>query len=124
MPKLLKSKVAGYFLWFDSSCTEEPAHIHTSNSPKLVYAGSAKIWVFINGRTKIEYPGEVSAKALSLICDYLQNHYLEFFRLWSEFKTPFAVLGSPGDEFVLADIEQLQLEQRKLNNLDPLQGDD
>ncbi|MCL2016304.1 MAG: DUF4160 domain-containing protein [Defluviitaleaceae bacterium] len=112
MPKIFKNKVAGYFLYFDSSCLEEPAHLHTSESPKLIYAGNAKIWVFPDGNTKIQYAGDVPEKSLRLIQDYLSNHYLEFFELWSKKKTPFEILGFDDRTFTLADIEEIQRQQQ------------
>ena len=112
MPRFTKSKVAGYYLYFDTSCMDEPAHLHTSSSPKLIYAGTAKIWVYIDGSTKIAYKGEVSEKSLSIIQKYIKNHYLEFFALWEKHCTPFEILGYPDETFTLADIQQLQQEQQ------------
>lgn len=53
MPKYTTDIIAGYTLYFTSKCIVEAMHVHASNK-KLTEAGSAKLFVFENGDTKIE----------------------------------------------------------------------
>jgi len=53
MPKYFDFKVSGYYLYFTSFDGSEPFHVHASISSKLTEAGSAKIWVYRNGDTKV-----------------------------------------------------------------------
>lgn len=52
MPKYFEYKVAGYYLYFTSSCVVEAMHVHASDR-KLTEAGSAKFWVHSNGDAEL-----------------------------------------------------------------------
>jgi len=76
-----------------------------------VQAGSAKIWVYIDGTTEIVNPGHVSKNDLSTICKYIEKHYIELFFLWEKTFGKLEIKDEPGLLFTALDIQQQQQQQ-------------
>ena len=79
MPKYTTDIIAGYTLYFTSKCIIEAMHVHASDK-KLTEAGSAKLFVFENGDTKIENYGCVSKSDMNKI-------HKEMYEKWSRSST-------------------------------------
>lgn len=95
MGKFFADKVAGYYLYFTSHDDSEPVHSHASESPKCVEAGSAKIWVYKDGSTKIAKKGTVSDSDLKKICAFIKKNHIHMFKAWEKHFGAFEVYGEP-----------------------------
>lgn len=84
MPKYTNDMVAGYFLYFTSKCTIEAMHVHASDK-ELTEIGSAKLFVYDNGDTKIERWGTVNESDMNKIQKYIKNNYLQMYEKWCEY---------------------------------------
>ena len=113
MPKLTDTKVAGYYLYFTAKCNinGEPVHVHASESKRLIEAGSAKIWVYIDGKTEIAERGYLSSRDLLTICKYIEHHYLEIFFLWEKVFSKLEIYGKPGLLYTALEIQQQEQQQ-------------
>ncbi len=81
MPKYYEFKIAGYYLYFTSSCIIECMHVHASDR-KLTEAGSAKFFVCDNGDTEIQNRGILNDRELKKIQKYIKNNYMEMYEKW------------------------------------------
>ncbi len=86
MPKYTTDIIAGYTLYFTSKCIIEAMHVHASDK-KLTEAGSAKLFVFENGDTKIENYGCVSKSDMNKIQKYIKKNHKEMYEKWSRSST-------------------------------------
>lgn len=84
MPKYTSDIVAGYILYFTSKCVIEAMHVHASDKA-LTEKGSAKLFVFDDGETKIERYGTVNEKDMSRIQRYIKNNYQEMYHKWCQY---------------------------------------
>lgn len=82
MPKYYEYKIAGYYLYFTSSCTLECMHVHASDR-KLTEAGSAKFFVKGNGDTIVQKRGRLTDIELRKIQMFIKEHYREMYTKWS-----------------------------------------
>lgn len=83
MPKYTDDIVAGYTLYFTSKCTIEAMHVHASDK-RLAEDGSAKLWVYSNGDTKVEKYGSVSPKDMVKIQKYIKNNFMKMYEKWKK----------------------------------------
>ena len=74
MPKYTNDIVAGYVLYFTSKCVIEAMHVHASDR-ELSEIGSAKLFVYDNGDTKIQQWGTVSDLDMRKIQAYIKVNY-------------------------------------------------
>ena len=74
MPKYTNDIVAGYVLYFTSKCVIEAMHVHASDR-ELSEIGSAKLFVYDNGDTKIQQWGTVSDQDMRKIQAYIKVNY-------------------------------------------------
>ena len=58
-------------------------HVHASDK-KLTEAGSAKLFVFENGDTKIEEYGRVSKSDMNKIQKYIKKNHKEMYEKWKQ----------------------------------------
>lgn len=84
MPKYTSDIVAGYTLYFTSKCVIEAMHVHASNKT-LSENGSAKLFVYENGDTKVEQYGMVNEQDMHKIQRYIKNNYLEMYKKWCQY---------------------------------------
>lgn len=84
MPKYFDYKVAGYYLYFTSSCTVEAMHAHASDK-RMTEPGSAKFFVRENGETEVTHQGVLSNREIRVIQDFIKQHYQEMYKRWSEY---------------------------------------
>jgi len=103
MPKFFSEKVAGYYLYFTSHDAGEPVHSHASDSPKCIEAGSAKIWVYADGSTRIAEKGSVSDSDLRKICEYIKRNYIHMFKLWEKHFGTLEVYGDTETSYTVQD---------------------
>ena len=82
MPKYINDMVAGYILYFTSKCTIEAMHVHASDR-ELTEVGSAKLYVYDDGETKIDRWGTVNERDMKKIQKYIKNNYQIMFKKWS-----------------------------------------
>ena len=82
MPKYTNDMIAGYYLYFTSSCTVEAMHVHASNK-ELTEKGSANFWVGSDGSSKVEKRGRLSDKSVRLIQEYIRINYKDMYIKWS-----------------------------------------
>ena len=92
MPKYYNYKVAGYYLYFTSSCIVEPIHSHASDS-KLTESGSAKIWVKENGDTIVASYGVVSQRDMNKIREFIKDNIDDIKKSWVDFAGYIEFLG-------------------------------
>lgn len=84
MPKYTSDVIAGYTLYFTSKCVIEAMHVHASDKA-LTENGSAKLFVYDNGDTRIERMGQVNEKDMAKIQRYIKNNYIEMYKRWSQY---------------------------------------
>jgi len=92
MPKYYNYKIAGYYLYFTSTCIVEPIHSHASDS-KLTESGSAKIWVKENGDTVVASYGIVSTKDMNKIREFIKDNIEDMKKSWVDFAGYIEFLG-------------------------------
>jgi len=92
MPKYYNYKIAGYFLYFTSTCIVEPIHSHASDS-KLTEGGSAKIWVKENGDTVVASYGIVSERDMNKIRAFIKDNIEDIKKSWIDFAGYIEFLG-------------------------------
>lgn len=83
MPKYTTDIVAGYVLYYTSKCVIEAMHVHASDKA-LTEHGSAKLFVYDNGDTKIQNRGNVSPHDLRDIQAYIKKNYKWMYKRWRE----------------------------------------
>lgn len=84
MPKYTSDIVAGYTLYFTSKCVIEAMHVHASDKV-LKETGSAKLFVYENGDTKVERFGMVNEQDMRKIQRYIKNNYKEMYKKWCQY---------------------------------------
>lgn len=84
MPKYVEDKVRGYILYFTSKCVIEAMHVHASDS-KLSEEGSAKLFVYSNGDTKVIRNGKVNERDMLDIRRYIKNNYEIMYKKWRKY---------------------------------------
>lgn len=84
MPKYLRDRIAGYYLYFTSQCIVEAMHVHASDR-HLTEAGSAKFYVKKNGDTFIQKRGTLSDHELNVIKKFIKQNYEDMYKTWKEF---------------------------------------
>ena len=74
MGKYTTQKVAGYWLYYTTTCLNERIiHVH-ANSPKPTRSGAAKIWVYEDGSTSVAEQGKVSDRDMKVIRDWIYSN--------------------------------------------------
>ncbi|MCL1988325.1 MAG: DUF4160 domain-containing protein [Firmicutes bacterium] len=91
-----------YYLYFVPVDGEEAAHYHV-NAPKPVRVGSAKIWIYADGKTEIAKRGNIPDKDLKEICLHIQDNYLFYLRKWEEFFGNLHIYGESEKEFTIVE---------------------
>lgn len=81
MPKYTNDIIAGYTLYFTSKCVVEAMHVHASDK-ELSERGSAKLFVYQNGDTKISRKGNVNEADMRLIQAYIKVNHEQMYRKW------------------------------------------
>lgn len=84
MPKYTSDIVAGYSLYFTSKCIIEAMHVHASDG-NCEEAGSAKLYVYENGDTKITEWGSVNDIDMRKIQLYIKNNYKVMYKKWRQY---------------------------------------
>ncbi len=84
MPKYTNDIVAGYVLYFTSKCVIEAMHVHASDR-ELSEIGSAKLFVYDNGDTKIQQWGTVSDQDMRKIQAYIKVNYKLMYEKWTRY---------------------------------------
>ncbi len=84
MPKYTNDIVAGYVLYFTSKCVIEAMHVHASDR-ELSEIGSAKLFVYDNGDTKIQQWGTVSDQDMRKIQAYIKVNYKLMYEKWARY---------------------------------------
>lgn len=84
MPKYYEFKVAGYYLYFTSSCVIECMHVHASDR-KLTEAGSAKFFVKDNGDSVLQNKGTLNDREIRKIQIFIKNNYKEMYLKWASY---------------------------------------
>lgn len=84
MPKYTNDIVAGYVLYFTSKCVIEAMHVH-ANDRELSEIGSAKLFVYDNGDTKIQQWGTVSDQDMRKIQAYIKVNYKLMYEKWTRY---------------------------------------
>ena len=84
MPKYTNDIVAGYVLYFTSKCVIEAMHVHASDRD-LSEIGSAKLFVYDNGDTKIQQWGTVSDQDMRKIQAYIKVNYKLMYEKWARY---------------------------------------
>lgn len=84
MPKYFDYKVAGYYLYFTSSCVIEAMHVHASDK-RLTESGSAKFWVYSNGDTKLANQNNVLKEhEIREIQKFIKKNYKAMKNTWDK----------------------------------------
>lgn len=83
MPKYTRDIIVGYTLYYTSKCVIEAMHVHASNK-KLTENGSAKLFVYSNGDSKIVNRGIINDKDLLKIQQYIKLNYEQMYQKWKE----------------------------------------
>ena len=81
MPKYTNDVVAGYILYFTSKCVIEAMHVHASNK-ELSEIGSAKLFVYENGDTRITAWGTVNELDMKKIQTYIKLNHKQMYQKW------------------------------------------
>lgn len=81
MPKYTNDIIAGYTLYFTSKCVIEAMHVHASDK-ELSEKGSAKLFVYQNGDTKISRNGNVNDSDMRLIQAYIKVNHEQMYQKW------------------------------------------
>ena len=84
MPKYYEFKVAGYYLYFTSSCVIECMHVHASNS-RLTESGSAKFFVKSNGDSVLQNKGILNDREIRKIQTFIKNNYQDMYLKWASY---------------------------------------
>ena len=84
MPKYTGDIVAGYTLYFTSKCVIEAMHVHASDK-ELSEIGSAKLYVYDNGDTRIERWGTVNEHDMKIIQQYIKINHTQMYKKWSRY---------------------------------------
>lgn len=84
MPKYTTDIVEGYSLYFTSKCVIEAMHVHASDK-EMTEHGSAKLFVYNNGDTKVDKWGDVSKKQMKGIQRYIKNNYMVMYKRWKKY---------------------------------------
>ncbi len=84
MPKYTNDIVAGYVLYFTSKCVIEAMHVHASDR-ELSETGSAKLYVYENGDTKVNRWGTVNEKDMEKIRDYIRINHKLMYEKWKKY---------------------------------------
>lgn len=84
MPKYTNDIVAGYVLYFTSKCVIEAMHVHASDR-EMSEIGSAKLFVYDNGDTKIQQWGTVSDQDMRKIQAYIKVNYKLMYEKWARY---------------------------------------
>ena len=84
MPKYYEFKVAGYYLYFTSSCVIECMYVHASDR-KLTEAGSAKFFVKDNGDSVLQNKGTLNDREIRKIQMFIKNNYREMYLKWAAY---------------------------------------
>ncbi|MCL2168448.1 MAG: hypothetical protein FWB74_00310 [Defluviitaleaceae bacterium] len=71
-------------------------------------AGSAKIWVDMEGNTQVAYAGELTATELSRICRFIKNNKNDLFEAWQELFSDLEFFGRPDERFILDSAGKLK----------------
>ncbi|MCL2016980.1 MAG: hypothetical protein FWG68_12110 [Defluviitaleaceae bacterium] len=93
-----------YYIHFVPVDGKEEVHYHV-NAPKPIRVGSAKVWIYSNGRTEIAKQGSVPISDLREICLHIQENYLFYLRKWEEFFGFLKIHGEPKKDFTVAKDE-------------------
>lgn len=81
MPKYTDDIVAGYTLYFTSKCVVEAMHVHASDKELSEY-GSAKLFVYSNGDTKITNYGDINDSDMRKIQLYIKANHELMYKKW------------------------------------------
>lgn len=81
MPKYTNDIIAGYTLYFTSKCVIEAMHVHASDR-ELSEKGSAKLYVYQNGDTKVTRKGNVSDSDMKIIQMYIKANHEQMYEKW------------------------------------------
>ena len=81
MPKYTNDVVAGYILYFTSKCVIEAMHVHASDK-ELSEKGSAKLYVYDDGDTKITEWGTVNEQDMKKIQAYIKINHKNMYDKW------------------------------------------
>ena len=81
MPKYTDDIIAGYTLYFTSKCVIEAMHVHASDK-ELSEHGSAKLFVYSNGDTKITNHGNVNDSDMRKIQMYIKANHELMYKKW------------------------------------------
>ena len=73
MSKYTNEKIGDHYLYFTTSCLQEPMHVHASNR-SLTEAGSAKLFVMYDGDTIVQNRGTLTNRQLNQIKKYIKAH--------------------------------------------------
>lgn len=74
MGKYAKDKIAGYWLYYTTTCLNERIiHVH-ANKPLPKRAGAAKIWVHNDGTSTVEEYGQVPKHAMKIIQEWIYDN--------------------------------------------------
>ncbi len=84
MPKYTNDIVAGYVLYFTSKCVIEAMHVHASDR-ELSEIGSAKLYVYENGETKITRWGSVNERDMEKIREYIKINHELMYEKWVKY---------------------------------------
>ena len=84
MPKYTSDIVAGYSLYFTSKCIIEAMHVHASDA-ELSEVGSAKLYVYENGDTKVERKGTVNGLDMKKIQMYIKSNHIQMYQKWCKY---------------------------------------
>lgn len=81
MPKYTDDIIAGYTLYFTSKCVIEAMHVHASDK-ELSEKGSAKLFVYQNGDTKISRRGNINDSDMRIIQMYIKANHEQMYKKW------------------------------------------
>ena len=84
MPKYTNDVVAGYVLYFTSKCVIEAMHVHASDKV-LSEEGSAKLFVYENGDTKVTRWGTVNEQDMRKIQEYIKHNDEQMYKKWCQY---------------------------------------
>ena len=84
MPKYLRDRIAGHYLYFTSECIVEAMHVHASDK-RLTEANSAKFFVRADGSSVIQKMGDLSEREANIIQKFIKENYLDMYKTWKTF---------------------------------------
>lgn len=85
MSKYTSDIIAGYTLYFTSKCIIEAMHVHASDKD-LTEGGSAKLFVYENGDTKVERRGTVNDHDMALIREYIKLNHEVMYKKYCKYR--------------------------------------